>query len=99
MDAAQLTKTGSGKIAVSGTLAFGLVIGLLRDSQCFFSGQEPLVFDLSGVKKTDSAGLALLIEWMVLAKESGQTISFQQIPKQMLDIVRLSGLDEILPID
>lgn len=98
MSAATVELNDAGTIEVSGTLEFGLVADLLKSSQRFFSGEGDLVFNLSGVNKTDSAGLALLVEWVVMAKKSGQALSFQDIPKQMLDIARVSGLDEILPI-
>jgi len=99
MKAPQLKKTDAGIIEVSGTLSFGLVVELLKSSRPYFSGQEKITFDLSGVEKTDSAGLALLVEWMVMAEKSGQEIAFQQLPKQMLDIARVSGLDDVLPIN
>jgi len=98
MSMAELKQNAAGVIDVSGTLGFGLVVDLLSSSQRFFSGQTDLVFDLAGVEKTDSAGLALMVECMLMAQESGQTISFRAIPKQMLDIARVSGLDGILPI-
>lgn len=98
MSMAELKQNGAGAIDVSGTLGFALVVDLLNSSRRFFSGQTDLVFDLSGVEKTDSAGLALMVEWMVMAQESGQTISFREVPKQMLDIARVSGLDGVLPI-
>jgi hypothetical protein len=36
---------------------------------------------------------------MVMAENSGQDIVFQQLPKQILDIARVSSLDKILPIN
>ncbi|MGB2009680.1 MAG: STAS domain-containing protein [Cycloclasticus pugetii] len=42
--------------------------------------------------------MALLVEWMAMAQRSGQGICFQEIPEQMLEIARVSGLDGILPI-
>ena len=98
MSNAQLEKNDEGIIAVSGTLGFDLVSDMLEHSRPFFAGKDALVFNLSAVEKTDSAGLALLIEWMVMAKKTGQTISFQGMPKQMMDIAQASGLDDILPI-
>jgi len=98
MSNAALEENNEGIIDVSGTLGFGLVADLLASSQRFFVGQGDLVFNLAGVEKTDSSGLALLVEWMVMAERSGQTICFQEMPKQMLDIARVSGLDETLPI-
>ncbi|ORU91998.1 MAG: anti-sigma-factor [Cycloclasticus sp. symbiont of Bathymodiolus heckerae] len=98
MSAAQIKQADDGILEVSGMLAFNCVTDVLRLSQKFFSSQEQLVFDLGGVEKIDSAGLALLVEWMVMAEKSGQSIAFQKTPKQLLDIARVSGLDEILPI-
>ncbi|MBV1875674.1 MAG: STAS domain-containing protein [Cycloclasticus sp.] len=98
MSNAALEKNEEGIIDVSGTLGFGLVADLLLSSRHFFAGQGDLVFNLAGVEKADSAGLALLVEWMVMAERSGRAICFQEMPKQMLDIARVSGLDEILPI-
>lgn len=98
MSAAKIERNEAGIIEVSGALEFGLVVGLLKSSQRFFTGEGDLLFNLSKVNKTDSAGLALLVEWLALAKKSKQALSFQDIPKQMLDIARVSGLDDILPI-
>jgi len=94
----QLNKQKNGEIEVSGQLGFPEVSRVLKSSATFFNGQGDLVFDLGAVEKTDSAGLALLVEWVSMANKSAQNISFQRVPKQMLDIARVSGLDEILPL-
>lgn len=57
-----------------------------------------MIFDLSGVEKTDSAGLALLVEWMAWGEKHQKPIRFVNIPRQMMDIARVSGLDRILPV-
>lgn len=98
MSNVQLNKQQSGDIEVSGQLGFSEVSGVLKSSLTFFNGQEDLLFDLGAVEKTDSAGLALLVEWVSMANKSAQNISFQRVPKQILDIARVSGLDEILPL-
>jgi len=94
----QLSERGRGDIAVSGRLGFAEVTGLLKTSTAFFNGQDELVFDLSAVEKVDSAGLALLVEWMSMAKKSSQAISFKGVPQQMLDIARVGGLEQVLPL-
>ncbi|MDX2425828.1 MAG: STAS domain-containing protein [Cycloclasticus sp.] len=98
MKATQLKKLDTGEVQVSGTLGFTDVAALLKTSMGLFDGQVALVFDLERVEKTDSAGLALLLEWMTLARKSGQSITFKKIPKQMLEIAHVSGLEEILPV-
>jgi len=94
----QLNKQENGSIAVTGCLGFSEVAVLLKSSSVFFNGQDGLIFDLSAVEKSDSAGLALLVEWMSMAKKSSQSLAFQGTPKQMLDIARVSGLDQVLPL-
>jgi phospholipid transport system transporter-binding protein len=53
--------------------------------------------DLSGVTHADSAGVALLIEWVAALRDTGREIRFSAIPGQVLAIARLSGVDEFLP--
>jgi len=98
MSDTQLNKRDTGEIAVSGCLGLIEVAGLLKSSKSLFNGQGDLTFDLSAVEKSDSSGLALLVEWMSMAKKSSQDITFQGVSKQMLDIARVSGLDKVLPL-
>ncbi len=95
----ELKRIGSGEVEVSGQLVLDEVIPLLKYSNVYFNEEgAALVFDLTEVEQSDSAGVALLVEWMAMAKVSGQTISFKAVPKQMLDIAQVSGVDELLPL-
>jgi len=95
---AEVSLQPDGQVLVSGELAFSTVVGLLATSAPWFKSQNALMFDLGGVDKTDSAGLALLVEWMGLAKQHDKQIGFVHIPRQMMDIARVSGLDQLLPV-
>jgi len=98
MSEAQLEKIAPGEIKVSGVLNFDKVVSLLNKSKRYFDDNSSLNFNFNDVEKTDSAGLALLVEWAIMAKKAGVVISFSRVPKQMLDIARVSGLDDLLPI-
>ena len=98
MTAVQLKASDSGTVSIVGTLSFDNVTSLLDESMSMFDGKSVLKFDLQAVDKSDSAGLALLIEWMSLATKKGQSVSFVNLPKQMLDIASVSGLNEVLPL-
>ena len=98
MVAAQLKISDSGTVSIVGTLSFENVTSLLDESARVFDGESKLQFDLQAVDKSDSAGLALLVEWMSLATKKGQSVSFVNLPKQMLDIASVSGLNEVLPL-
>lgn len=95
---ADIKKQASGEIEVSGALTFDEVVKLLDRSRVMFEGDANLLFNLQGVVKTDSAGLALLVEWTRMASKKNQQINFCDVPKQLLDIARVSGLDALLPI-
>jgi len=44
------------------------------------------------------AGLALLVEFIKLAKQSHVAISFANAPAQMQVLVKVNGLEPIIPI-
>ena len=51
--------------------------------------------DLSGLAATDSAGLALLLEWWQHARKQGRTLAFTAAPARLRDLVRVNGLDPV----
>jgi phospholipid transport system transporter-binding protein len=57
---------------------------------------ETLHLDLSGVTQADSASVALLIDWLRLAKKQGKTLHFANLPEKMKDIIKVSNLEGIL---
>ncbi len=84
---------------VQGELNMQTVPALTRDTQALLAGADGEVeIDLSGVTRADSAGLALLAQWLRLAKRDGFSLCFQNVPAQLLQIARVSELHKILPI-
>ena len=59
---------------------------------------ENLTFDLAAISRIDSAGVALLVELMQLARTDKVQLAFSNLPQQMKDIAGVSGLLDILPI-
>lgn len=97
MSAAQLKIVADNQLALSGELSMASVPELLRQLQWPKTSGE-LTLDLQEVKRADSAGVALLIEWQRYAKRQQQVLHFQHIPSQMLAIARLSGVDKLLAL-
>lgn len=85
-------------IHVSGELSFATVNSVLSQSNDVFEPVADLKIDLAAVTRSDSAGVALLIDWMRSAKDKSKKIVFHNIPEQMLAIAGASGLDELLPL-
>lgn len=59
-----------------------------------FKTMKNVVIDLSQVQTTDSAGLALLIEWIKLSKAHNAQLEFKHIPAQLLTLAQLSDFDQ-----
>ncbi len=58
-----------------------------------------VIVDLGGVERADSAGLALLVEWMRVARRRRKSIVFRAMPEQMRAMARVSDLERILPLE
>lgn len=89
---------GKGHFRVSGVLSFGTASEALGESARLFDGQRHLELDLGGVESTDSAGLALLVEWAARARREHRKLVFRNLPKQALALARISELDKLLPV-
>lgn len=87
---------GEGKFAITGPLTFATVTQLLEESKQYFDEHPVITVDLAGVTQGDSAGLALLLEWVNWAKYYVHEIRYQNIPPQILSIAQISEVDEML---
>lgn len=81
---------------VVGALTFETVPDLYRNSANWFQSAGELTLDLAQVERTDSAGLALLIEWLRCAKAANLTLRFANIPAQVQTLLRINGLQDAL---
>lgn len=86
-----------GRIAVTGELVFATVGAARVQALRLFSQARAMRVDLGGVSKADSAGLALLIEWMREARRRHQNVHFEHIPDGLRVIAELSDVESLLP--
>jgi len=97
MSGASLQPGDDGELRISGELSFDTVPALWREANAVFTdARGDVCFDLEAVDRTDSAGLALLIEWVRAAGERGVGIRFRNIPAQLMEIARVSGVEDLL---
>lgn len=98
--AAQLEKIAQGHYILKGQLNFKSVPVLWSKNRTILFADEisTLDVDLSQLERSDSSGLALLVEWYREAELQNKKITFFNLPSQMYDIARISGLNEILPL-
>jgi phospholipid transport system transporter-binding protein len=81
---------------VSGVLHFTTVTALLATGIQAIENGRAAVIDLSAVKDSDSSGLALLIEWLSVAKGANRTLRYENIPVQLQQLARLSEVEELV---
>lgn len=84
---------------LSGDLSFASVPELEHEARHLFKEHDWLDIDLKQVGRSDSAGVALLVEWVRQAEKYQCKLRFFNIPEQMLSIARVSSLDTILPLE
>ncbi|MEQ1800332.1 MAG: STAS domain-containing protein [Gammaproteobacteria bacterium] len=94
-----LRSTGAGNFALTGPVTFATAGGLLDAGRAGFAGQTAVTVNLGDVTRVDSAGLALLLEWLREARTAGRTLRFAALPDKLLAIARLSGVDGLLSED
>jgi len=81
---------------VLGMLEFTTVARLLPLGSAAIGAGHAAVIDLAGVTGSDSSGLALLIEWLSVAKNVQRKLTYQNMPAQLEQLARLSDVDELL---
>lgn len=80
---------------VGGILDFNNAREVLTGVGELVSAHSVLDIDLSDVTQSNSAGLALLIEWLAMAKREGHTVTFHHIPdglRQLAGVCQVDGL-------
>jgi phospholipid transport system transporter-binding protein len=89
-----------GRVVVEGQLTFatarearqrGLLV--LESSRA-----EKFVVDCAGVSRADSAGLAVLLDWLAWGRRKSRPVSLQNLPESLVAIARISEVDELLQI-
>jgi len=91
-----LEDLGSGKFALSGLMTFDTAGQILRASEDLFEEHTRIEVDLTGVTDTDSAGLALLLEWITWANHTVREIRFLEMPAKIDAIARTTEVDNLL---
>jgi phospholipid transport system transporter-binding protein len=94
---ARFTELGEGRFELSGELSFHTAAAALDESKELFSGHATIEIDLGAVTRADSAGLALLLEWVNWAHRSDRRLRFRNLPAQILCIAEISEVEDMLP--
>jgi len=94
----RLTPSADRHFVAAGPLTFGTArrareLGLRGLAQ---APQGALEIDCADVKPSDSAGLAVLLDWLGAAKRAGRTLRYTRLPEELTALGRISEVDDLL---
>ncbi len=80
---------------VVGLLEFATVTKLLPAGAAAIAAGNAAIIDLGGVTGSDSAGLALLIEWLSVARHAQRTLRYENLSAQLHQLALLSEVEDL----
>ena len=93
-----ISEPAAGRIVVTGELTFAsardarqLGVLVLESSRA-----ARLVIDCSGVTRADSAGLAVLLDWLAWGRRKSRAVTLENLPASLVAIARISEIDGLL---
>ena len=92
----EIADNGGGQFSLSGEMSFATAEQILRTSEELFEQHTRLEIDLSNVTRADSAGLALLLEWITWANHTVREIRFVNVPEKIDAIAKTTEVDHLL---
>jgi phospholipid transport system transporter-binding protein len=89
---------GSGRIQIRGALIFATARRARAAGAKLLleRGGPTLEVDCSAVSASDSAGLAVLLDWMALANRQGRAVHFTNLPAPIRAVAHISDVESIL---
>ena len=87
---------GDGRFALKGELTFESAPEALEQSRDLFADHASIEVDLTEVRRADSAGLALLLEWVNWARNYVREIRFVNVPAQITAIAQICEVESML---
>ncbi|HEX8592529.1 MAG TPA: STAS domain-containing protein [Pseudomonas sp.] len=87
-----------GELQLTGVLDYRTGPALRKQGAALIKSSElpTVVLDCSGVEKSSSVGLALLLAFMRDARDAGKSVSIRSMPEDMRKIAQVSELTELL---
>jgi phospholipid transport system transporter-binding protein len=94
----EIAAGADGRAHIHGSLTFATARqaradGLEKFQKC---GAQACEVDCSGITRSDSAGLSVLLDWLALAKRDGRSLRYMNLPEELLAVARISEVDELL---
>ncbi|MFO7276969.1 MAG: STAS domain-containing protein [Pseudomonadota bacterium] len=94
----EVLETSPGRFEVRGALTFATARRAREAGLRAFeaSGAQRLSIGCGGVTAADSAGLAVLLDWLAFARRKGREMRFTEIPSEIRAVARISEVEPLL---
>ncbi|MGA3156234.1 MAG: STAS domain-containing protein [Steroidobacteraceae bacterium] len=95
--ASSLESVAPAQYRLTGAVTVANAAALRRQGLGAFAAERgEFTIDLAAVAPIDSAGLALLIDWLAAAREHGAHLSYLHLPLPARTLARLSDVESLL---
>lgn len=92
----QMTVKQEGDVChVAGSLNFETARSALDQVRPMIENAS-LTIDLDGVSDSNSAGLALMIEWVAIGRSAGNEVSFARVPDGLMQLAGVCQVDGLI---
>lgn len=89
-------KYQNGIFIISGEIDFAAAMDLYEKSLPLLAKADDLSFDFSEVKSSNSAGLALILQWIKYAREKKKIIRVKELSADLLSIAKVAGVESLI---
>lgn len=96
MDLINLHEQNPGHFLLEGELTFSTIDKNTLKKFSFLKEPNAITLDLGQITSTDSAGLALIIEWLKIAHDNQTALHLVNMPEQLKTLARLAGVAQML---
>ena len=93
-----ISEPAAGRVVVTGELTFATARDARQLGMLVLEGSraERIVIDCGGVTRADSAGLAVLLDWLAWGRRKSRPVSLENLPASLVAIARISEVDGLL---
>lgn len=93
-----ISEQGAGRVVVTGEITFATARDARQLGVMVLEGSaaQSIVIDCKGVTRADSAGLAVLLDWLAWGRRKSRTVSLENLPDSLVAIARISEVDGLL---
>jgi phospholipid transport system transporter-binding protein len=93
-----ISEPAAGRIVVTGELTFASARDARQLGLLVLEGStaRALAIDCSGVTRADSAGLAVLLDWLAWGRRKSRKVTLENLPASLVAIAKISEIDGLL---